>query len=121
MDIKELRLGNIVGFKKIDKDFNINPGENIIDEKLMQMLLVLQTVKNAIFPISLTEEWLLKTGFKPTTSGYWSNGKLEVGYTTSDENIQYEYLSITGRTEMTDMKYVHQLQNLYFTLVGEEL
>lgn len=76
-------------------------------------------------PIPLTEEWLLKFGFKPTCfqkepHQWWNNGKLEVGYTTKDDVIQYEYLSPTI-TEMVDIPYLHQLQNLYFTLTGEEL
>jgi len=71
--------------------------------------------------IPLTEEILIKAGFINTSSGYYSNGKIEIGYTTTDDWLEYEYISITGQTEMTALKYVHQLQNLYYALTNEEL
>jgi hypothetical protein len=79
--------------------------------------------KDEVFGIPLTEEWLLKFGFK------------------KDEDIQKEWsytLNISGgivtlfhhnKTAgliFIDLasglvQYVHQLQNLYFALKGEEL
>jgi len=73
-----------------------------------------------IDPIPLTEEWLLKFGFEnlsltPKFDGskcnftfYW-----EVDEIVLREN--YEDIFITR------ISYVHQLQNLYFALTGEEL
>ncbi|MCE4064328.1 hypothetical protein LXM63_04425 [Chryseobacterium gleum] len=108
---QELRIGNIVRLKSKNKDYVIDSGYEIDTG----------TDSEDFEPIELTEDWLLNFGFEPTTPGYWSNGKLEIGYTTTDDNIQYEYISITHKTEMTDLKYVHQLQNLIFSLTGEEL
>jgi hypothetical protein len=71
-------------------------------------------------PIPLTEEWLIKFGF---TEEYRS--KMHSTFYT--ENLSYyfwyenkrQYASFKG----TDIvcQYVHQLQNLYFALTGEEL
>ena len=67
---------------------------------------------NQINPIELTEEWLLKFGFKSkkgsatlflTDQIYW-NGFLRIEDHYTDK-----------------CKTVHQLQNLYFCLTGEEL
>ena len=69
-------------------------------------------------PIPLTEEWLEKFGFKHTDAG-WSNGTranlikmLSGGYMLPSFG-QHDFV--------TELKYVHQLQNLFFALTGEEL
>jgi len=99
-----------------------------------------------VFPIPLTEEWLLKFGFKEFVksrfrkdiTNKWINHKcntvtdgeqlMEIMIDTDDTN----YLSLVYfidddpnqeeslfRGDCVD--YVHQLQNLYFALTGEEL
>lgn len=69
-------------------------------------------------PIPLTEEWLLKFGFK---KGDYETLVCEFkGFRiTFDINgdIIDCYLDSTG----LDILYVHQLQNLYFALTGKEL
>ena len=61
-------------------------------------------------PIPLTEEWLLKFGFKKIGNRYGNGHKRKVIL-----NKQF-YHSIAGY-----IKYVHQLQNLYFALTQTEL
>ncbi len=70
-------------------------------------------------PIPITEHWLIKLGFKQgIDKNYWYNTKIcfdsfgEDGYYLTDER--------TGK-ESIKIKYVHQFQNLYFALIGEEL
>ncbi len=53
-------------------------------------------------PIELTEEWLLKMGF-----------------TKSKDSFNAFYLELFD--DVLNIKYVHQLQNLYHALTGEEL
>jgi len=83
-------------------------------------------------PISLTEEWLLKFGFVNIDKG---NNNF-ITYTDSEHNY---YLQIDVRKKdgkylildnsfddlrafsMIDIEYVHQLQNIYYCLTGEEL
>jgi hypothetical protein len=71
-------------------------------------------------PIPLTEEWLLKFGFEKQQDGdltiypgkncyAFSEQWIHNGYPTSDSNA------------LMKCKYVHQLQNLFFALTGEEL
>ncbi len=66
-------------------------------------------------PIPLTEEWLLKFGFKrhPNYS-YWFCGRIILVI----DNGVYFLCDVDMRI---DIKYVHQLQNLYHALTGEEL
>jgi len=67
--------------------------------------------------IPLTEEWVLKLGFKNKTiyiKGiclYLVNEGMSGGFQDNEYGIN----------EYVDIKYVHQLQNLYFALTGEEL
>lgn len=72
---------------------------------------------NQVKPIPLTEEWLLKFGFE--RSGLY-NVKDEVyvydEYGLTDTGFEYRF----NYTQIK-LKYVHQLQNLYFALTGKEL
>lgn len=68
-------------------------------------------------PIELTEEWLLKFGF---TRQPW--GLVIGSLLFKDKNHECKELTLEiGNGFRTTVKYVHQLQNLYFALTGEEL
>jgi hypothetical protein len=66
-------------------------------------------------PIPLTEEWLEKFGFEYSDlngdSGLWKIPPFQI-YGKYNQFI-YDY--------RLDVNYVHQLQNLYFALTGQEL
>jgi hypothetical protein len=70
-------------------------------------------------PIPLTEEWILKFGFNPNAKkDWWSREGITLGWITTDQNFEFEY----NRTRLpTQLKYVHQLQNLFQSLTGSEL
>lgn len=83
------------------------------------------TYGDSVKPIPLTEEWLQKFGFekkKYPNPRVWANryvkDRFELGHTFSGliKNREHKYYH-GGR----DIQYVHQLQNLYFALTGEEL
>ena len=71
-----------------------------------------------IKPVPLTEEWFLKFGFKPlgNTFEFWENSIYSV---EKEGNFWQVYYASNDR--MVQIKYVHQLQNLYFALTGKEL
>ncbi len=73
-------------------------------------------------PIPLTEEILLKCGFVEKKKWFYKE-KFLLGYMTTDENLQAEWKfgGVEGTWNLLNIKYVHQLQNLYFALTGEEL
>lgn len=68
-------------------------------------------IDGMIEPIPLTEEWLLKFGFKPFVKDFTKNGII----------IHTRKRGYVLRKSVPIIKYVHQLQNLYFALTGEEL
>lgn len=104
MKANELRIGNLVKLEGISRPIKVS----IIDTT--------ETSTNTKYkPIPLTEEWLLKCGFEycdtVTPKAYWLNGvcieKVDSMF------IEFSYGIV--------LKYLHQLQNLYFALTGEEL
>lgn len=83
-----------------------------------------------IEPIPLTEEWLLKFGFQKDDNGcYWVN--LLTHYFELEKSDCFwfpVYAQIPEfshekeqRVSLNCIEHVHQLQNLYFALTGEEL
>jgi len=102
----ELRVGNWYKNKSDDYPFNqIKYGHEI------------DYVAVYCEPIPLTEEWLLKLCFNHDDGIYSSKNELIVFYIERDE-LECEYL---GYSLPIKIKHVHQLQNLYFALTGEEL
>ena len=94
MKASELRIGNLVDLgNRIAKVIEINHLACVVVdlEETQDTIEDYERVK----PIKLTEEWLLKFGLKPNQ------------YT---KEIEFGYF-----------KYVHQFQNLYFAIIGEEL
>jgi hypothetical protein len=119
MKANELRIGNIV----LRKEFLHSNLENCRFDKIVVTHNDINAchIYNRHFePIPLTEEWLLKFGFEwkqiKDVSSY-TFSKLEIyQYSSNNNKIFFEYSD--GEVEL---KYVHQLQNLYFALTGEEL
>ena len=131
MKRNELRIGNLVDLgNRIAKIIEIsNLSCVVVDlEETQDTIEDYERTK----PIPLTEEWLYKFGFKDIDKG-------DHDYNTyTDSNHDY-YLQIDVRKKdgkysildnsfddlrdfsMVDISYVHQLQNLYFALTGEEL
>lgn len=75
-------------------------------------------------PIPLTEEWLLKFGFnKEGNTIYKELNGFEFGTINTNRYKPRFYLQTQGSTSNITLpiKFVHQLQNLYFALTGEEL
>lgn len=74
-----------------------------------------------VYPIPLTEKWLLDFGF---TQDQWGNFYIGENPITKDY-LFYIKTNSTGvffyRNGHHKIQYVHQLQNLYFALTGEEL
>lgn len=77
-----------------------------------------------IKPIPLTEEWLLKFGFFVSTrkNCYYKNwGTNGVELIVHDYHYKGGFEYELGSNKYKVVEYIHQLQNLYFALTGEEL
>lgn len=72
--------------------------------------------------IILDAIWLERFGFVFTIESCFSNGVLEIRYSELENQcFIYEYLESAGRSEILQLDYAHQLQNLYFALTKTEL
>jgi hypothetical protein len=127
MELKptELRIGNLLqgkyGYYRVDY-----LQTNQRDEKQVQAWCVecgkeaYGATEEYLKPIPLTEERILNCGFKNTTSSTVHGSK----------NFSLPYFNLTMYGDevrfyfngfMIIIKYLHQLQNLYFALFGKEL
>ena len=105
MKANELRVGNWVNNN--EEDYQITSAT----------IAQLERGDSEAKPIPLTEEWLIKFGFDKK----FSKDKFTI---IPNGKLDYE----KGRTYFNawtilehQPEYVHQLQNLYFALTGEEL
>lgn len=78
-----------------------------------------------IFGIPLTEEWLVRFGFENNDGEFRKEHyriKIEIHIEHKDD-IRVNISDDVGDVYLkyAEYKYVHQLQNLYFALTGEEL
>ena len=111
MEAKELRIGNWVLVE--------NDHETIKAITQTAFLCVLDgkgdgymQLHKDVYPIPLTEEWLIKFGFERWNDVYNFYHKLN-GVEIENGNIYVGHGN--------EIKYVHQLQNLYFALTNKEL
>ena len=118
MEAKELRIGNWVsrlGYYKQIK--SIEKGCGKIDYVSVGEVFT----SNQIDPIPLTEEWLKKFGFVKVANHYEKNcfniykykDEIEIEFRNDEDDESF----VIGMR----YNYVHQLQNLYFAVTGEEL
>lgn len=116
----ELRIGNYVYFKHCDYDKNIPRKVNYTkDPNLLglERVLVNRIEYYNIEPIQLDEEWLLKFGLEVYT---FDNGEKNQ-YRLDSRLIVIRDGFFTDYGTSVKLKYVHELQNLYFVLNKKEL
>ena len=114
MKANELRLGNLVDLgNRIAKITEIYPLACMVAD-LEQTQDTLESYER-VTGIPLTEEWLLKFGFVINTKdlNFW-NHKICIHALDN----KFYVLQEQGRVYLD---YIHQLQNLYWCLCGEEL
>jgi hypothetical protein len=131
MDIKELRVGNIVRHNVKDDESETGfcePNEAEINIHDMNYFLITDYEIKKIEPVKLTDEWLERAGFEMLPE--WTDKKkdgaiayLDLGYLNISKNMLggITLCDNQGLSTGVHIEYVHQLQNLYFVLTGTEL
>lgn len=126
INLKELRVGNIVLYTEDNDELPVLKIDGDSKTVCLDLLLGLNMELNEqdIDPIPLTPEWLERCGCVrcPPSEDRWqyemelpNNNQLEY------DNTTLRGWSFNGVCLPKDPQYVHQLQNLYFALTGEEL
>jgi hypothetical protein len=123
MRATDFRIGNLINYKIIDEFDKRKQWFEIseIDYDDLRILQIKDEINQDYQPIILTEEWLQKLGFE--MKGFYRlkvTSFLELCWKPHDKtlNIQTEK---NGFTEDSKVKYVHELQNLYYALTKKEL
>lgn len=114
MEAKELRLGNLVNYE-FDKDCG---GLSVIDICSSDFKhLENPLIANRFLPIPLTEEWMDLDNFGLSNKYYFAGDLI----LSRDEGGFYLSTEDSMGVGLNYIKYVHQLQNLYFALTSKEL
>ena len=118
MNTNELRIGNLVDLgNRIAKIIEIaHLACVVVDlEETQDTIEDYERVKG----IPLTEEWLLKFGFEKNNNNQFILMEGSVDILFNKDLNGWTCDGINFSINMTE--HVHQLQNLYFALTGEEL
>lgn len=125
MKASELRIGNWVkNTWSSDQAMQVYP-------MMISQIATLEKEQNGenasnIQALPITQEWLEKFGFIEDPEDHWSmiltlgkctNQYLSTSFTRNNVTLYDRQKLSTG----IHVAYVHQLQNLYFALTGEEL
>lgn len=139
MKAQELRIGNLVRlFLGVDDN-----GTNYREYKISGIMTdsigsshylvgnMWIEISNNLEPIPLTEEWLLRFGFSDTD---YKSGLIGKDFQSGDFTLDFVLTKplVKGKWNTTytfqledyrfcKLEFVHQLQNLYWCLCGEEL
>lgn len=119
MRAQDLRIGNLVN------EYGI---PTIIDSRMLQGIESANEGNKIIIDLSyipLTEQWLLDFGFEKIRNkvDIFEIGRIRFWLGVGGRCLVYiiEENTTTGHYLPITIEYVHQLQNLYFALTGEEL
>jgi hypothetical protein len=124
LQAKDLRTGNLINCRYIGIDRIIDDELEAVETNITHLSDILKGNSDWEYsPIPLTEEWLVKFGFSKISiplvklSGETINYFLEGLFTSTSQWGSFRW----HEGYAIEIKYVHQLQNLYFALTGEEL
>lgn len=120
----DIRLGNLVCY---DPQYPLPVPVQAIRTDGVETPAIKLLQYEDIFPIPLTEEWLRRLGFEDNKIRHSYYLELMVRkYITSTQG----WIDNAWRVDILDtipcalgfhFKYIHQLQNLFYSLTGEEL
>lgn len=108
----ELRVGNLVLY-----EYHKNKDGLGFQRMTPSLFLAL----DKLFPIKISEQWLLDFGFKKRNH-YYVFGVFGLDIPVIVKNDQFSrYTFHLGDFYVVSIEFIHELQNIYFVLKGEEL
>ncbi len=116
---QDLRIGNLIdtpdGIREIDDISTKRELGHSVGFKGFNVGYYLDVCK----PIPITEEWLLKLGFEYNNFSLLYSNRKQSEYDIQildDTFVIYKY-----GDEIVTLKYIHELQNLFYAITGNEL
>lgn len=127
MNAQELRIGNLVYY-----GVKVVPIKSIHTESILraEVSVYIELNENLrhycvnideVTPIPLTEQWLLDFGFEKTMAWTYAinlMGDIKLVYYLGEKGFS---IGFKNYSDFSNLKYVHQLQNLFYALTGQEL
>lgn len=122
MKANELRIGNLIYQDSHISEVIALSDIGIVSEIIEKSAQTTNSARKA--PIPINEDWLIRFGFEPEYEDFifldqetgieleasWSSRLVSTGEKRGWHIVNYSHV-----------KHVHELQNLYFALTGEEL
>ena len=108
MKVQELRIGNLVEFDGVNYKVESIHLEGCVG---LNDIMYEEVNIDDLKPIDLTEEWLIRFGFKKFGPDFINPSLLIRNTTQGFKTIRHGIM----------VNHLHQLQNLYFELIGKEL
>lgn len=121
IDPKDLRIGNFIRFNEKfpdDPELELDNEGPMSEDDFNYMLIDDGTFRKNAEYIPLTEEWLNRFGFKRQNNAL--NGPHKNDFSIWNPPGESEF-SFNDTVMCPRIEYVHELQNLYFALTGQEL
>lgn len=119
----DFRIGNYISHPRSECDTITEIGFKNIKEDSREFYFRFENTHEGYFadackPIEITEKWLEKLGFENSedTPYRWFILDGSLAYDIDDNCIR-----VSDSWEFGTRKYVHELQNLFFSLTGREL
>jgi hypothetical protein len=132
MKANELRIGNYVNRINRNNEVHLPDGITYVVQEIGFDCVIYPLGKNPatlsqmpiayhndLSPISLTEDWLIKFGAFKETTNILILSRFKLIW-----KDKYKYWYVIDRNEetyYTKLEFLHEFQNLYFALNGEEL
>lgn len=117
---EELRIGNLIQADNSHKWVEAFRGMIVsVDLDTLKTVSYPSSIEGRYNPIPITEEWLLAFGFFKGNQFPYIDGA--TGWFCLEVNSGFYKLALPSDNIGKQFEYVHQLQNLYFALTGNEL
>ena len=126
MKENEIRIGNCVNFIEVSPSPFLVHGIHVMPRQMPYVVAktdqsnLTQILSSGLTPIELTKQWLLDFGFNESPNGCWHIGQNPITYDWLFFLVWHDEFAFY-RNAHHPIKYVHQLQNLYFAINGQEL
>src|SRR5687768_7310925 len=118
MKIEELRIGNIIKTKGANLEYWQITVEDfgIMCDKVMH-----DSDMSKYIPVDITKEWLIRFGFYHTEINNSYQLDSDLGFSIWGRLDSGFNIFVSSDDIGKDIKFVHELQNLFFALTKEEL